>query len=199
MILTITNNRLENIKYKATPNVSGCITPRYICIHYTANDSFQGAINTLTNPNSKVSAHIVLGKQGELCQLASFTSKCWHVGQSEYKGLTELNKYCIGIELCNFGPLTQNKVGMFYSWNGKLIPPDDVYTDDNGKHWNTYTSAQLSVLWSLTEAIVKVYPTIIDVVGHEDLAMPRGRKQDPSVAFPMSDLRKHLFGREEVL
>lgn len=194
--MKIINHKIENVNYKQTPNVSGIITPKYIVIHYTANNSFTGAINTLTNPNSKVSAHFVIGQKGELCQLAPCNVKCWHVGTSEYKGLTGLNAYSIGLELCNFGPLSL-KNGEYYSWNGKIVSPSEVYTDTTGKHWNAYTHNQLTTTIDICKALISQYKTIVDVVGHSDLAMPRGRKQDPSAAFPMEFLRCQLFNRTQ--
>jgi N-acetylmuramoyl-L-alanine amidase len=197
MTLTIKNHKIEGIPFISSPNISNGFTPRYLCIHYTANDSYTGAISTLTTPANKVSAHFVLSKKGELTQLCQLDKKAWHIGTSEWKGLTGLNAYAFGIEICNFGPLTL-KNEKYYSWNGKEVSGLDVFKDTKGKYWNTYTPDQLKVVWELAKTLVDHY-NLIDVIGHEDVCMPRGRKQDPSVAFPMKELRKFLFNREEAL
>jgi len=200
--MKIINHLLHNddgkqITYKASPNISDGFTPKYLVLHYTANDSFSGAIRTLTTPANKVSAHFVLGKTGELCQLVAMDKKAWHAGTSEYRGLNGLNAHSVGIEICNFGPLTlKNK--KYYSWTNKEVHQDNVFTDEKGKHWDVYPHDQLEVLYDMSKAIVDHYK-LIDVIRHSDICLPRGRKQDTGAALDIKHIRKHLFGREEAL
>ena len=56
--------------------------PDTIVIHYTAGSSFQSSVNTLKNPFWPASAHVVVGKDGELAQLVSFDTQAWHAGKS---------------------------------------------------------------------------------------------------------------------
>jgi hypothetical protein len=60
---------------------------------------------------------------------------------------SELHKHSIGIELCNWGWLSEDD-GKYYSDKGKTIPPDEVIAlDYRGKqYYQLYTDAQIESL-----------------------------------------------------
>lgn len=126
-----------------------------IVIHATANKSFDGALSWMQNPNSKVSAHYLVGKEGEIAQLVEETQQAWHAGESSWDGKTGLNKYSIGIEVVN---LNDNK--------------------------DEYSAKQISALVGLIIGIRERNPGILlrNVVGHNQIA-PK-RKTDPGIMFP---------------
>lgn len=47
----------------------------------------------------RVSAHVLIRRDGELVQYVPFGERAWHAGVSEYAGRTACNDYSIGIEL----------------------------------------------------------------------------------------------------
>ena len=47
----------------------------------------------------KVSAHLLLRRDGELLQFVPFTERAWHAGESSFRGRPRCNDYSIGIEL----------------------------------------------------------------------------------------------------
>ncbi len=47
----------------------------------------------------KVSAHLLVRRDGELTQYVRFADRAWHAGRSSYLGRAECNDYSIGIEL----------------------------------------------------------------------------------------------------
>lgn len=49
--------------------------------------------------NLKVSAHIVIRREGDIIQFVPFSARAWHAGESEYKGRNNCNNFSIGIEL----------------------------------------------------------------------------------------------------
>ncbi|MGH1536841.1 MAG: 1,6-anhydro-N-acetylmuramyl-L-alanine amidase AmpD [Gammaproteobacteria bacterium] len=49
--------------------------------------------------DKKVSAHILIRRNGEVVQFVPFSKRAWHAGQSEYKGCENCNDFAIGIEL----------------------------------------------------------------------------------------------------
>jgi len=49
--------------------------------------------------NLRVSAHLLINRDGILTQFVPFDKRAWHAGESKYKGLENCNNYSIGIEL----------------------------------------------------------------------------------------------------
>ncbi len=47
----------------------------------------------------KVSAHILIQRDGSITQYVPFNKRAWHAGVSEYKGRQRCNDFSIGIEL----------------------------------------------------------------------------------------------------
>lgn len=101
--MEIKNNRLVGVEYKASPNTSGTIKPLYLIMHFTASSTASGAISWLTDPKSKVSAHLHIDREGNIVQMVDFNKRAYHAGKSEWKGQSDLNWHTIGIELQNTG------------------------------------------------------------------------------------------------
>lgn len=47
----------------------------------------------------KVSAHLLIERDGKATQFVSFDARAWHAGSSSFAGVTDCNNYSIGIEL----------------------------------------------------------------------------------------------------
>jgi|TARA_B110000908_G_scaffold133923_1_gene158143 AmpD protein len=47
----------------------------------------------------KVSAHLLIDRQGAMTQFVPFHQRAWHAGVSEFEGRTACNDYSMGIEL----------------------------------------------------------------------------------------------------
>ena len=58
-------------------------------------------VNWFQNPRSKVSAHYIIGKRGELVQCVPDEKRAWHAGPSKLDGREKVNDYSVGIELVN--------------------------------------------------------------------------------------------------
>ncbi len=50
-------------------------------------------------PGRRVSAHVLVRRDGQIVQYVPFSSRAWHAGQSEYRGRPSCNDFSIGIEL----------------------------------------------------------------------------------------------------
>jgi N-acetylmuramoyl-L-alanine amidase len=199
-MLKIQNHRLvgPNVAFRATPNVGGALTPKYLVLHYTAGSSAKSSIESLCTkkPQGNASAHIVLARDGTITQLAPFNVITWHAGVSQWNGIEGLNPHSIGIEIDNAGPM--NQVGdQFIAWFGKAYPATEVMMAAH-KHggpvrpWHAYTAVQIERCLELAEALVQHYG-LQDILGHDDIA--RGRKQDPGPAFPMASIAGRALGR----
>lgn len=47
----------------------------------------------------RVSAHLLIDREGQITQYVPFTMRAWHAGQSNFKGRENCNDFSIGIEL----------------------------------------------------------------------------------------------------
>lgn len=200
-MLKIEKHRLvgDKVTHRETPNVGGALAPRFLVFHYTAGRSAASSVESLCTrkPSGNASAHIVLGRDGAIVQLAPFNVVTWHAGQSQWNGLVGLNQYSIGIEMDNAGPM--NRVGTnFVAWFGKTYPENEVMLAEhkNGggvRGWHAYTEAQIERALELAQLLAEEYG-LQDIVGHDDIAP--GRKQDPGPAFPLGSIRTRSLGRD---
>jgi AmpD protein len=49
--------------------------------------------------DARVSAHVLIRRQGEMTQYVPFNRRAWHAGVSAYKGRERCNDFSIGVEL----------------------------------------------------------------------------------------------------
>lgn len=172
--MQVKNNLLYNndgtpVEFRPSPNVSsGSKDIRFILLHFDAASNSTSAVNWLTQKASGVSADLHITKAGYVTQMAKFNQITWHAGRSEWNGFTNLNRYAIGIEQENMGMVK----GAYQDW----------------------TEVQIQKCIEVCKALVKAYPSITDILGHEEVAMPRGRKDDPGPKFPMDRVRREVFG-----
>ncbi|HIJ83554.1 MAG TPA: N-acetylmuramoyl-L-alanine amidase, partial [Magnetococcales bacterium] len=114
-----------DIKFVGSPNHSDGMSPLYLVLHYTAGSSLDGAVSWLTNPKAKASAHLVIGRGGEVVQLVRFDKKAWHAGVSLWGKLKNMNNFSIGIELVNQGKLVR-KGGKWVDYSDRVVADSDV-------------------------------------------------------------------------
>lgn len=198
--MQITNHRLDGVPFVASPNVSGFIIPEFVVMHYTAGWTSESAIKTLTDPAAKVSAHLVIGREGDIHQLVPFNRNAWHAGPSAYHGVKMMNGHSIGIELVNPGWLVpapggyqQGKtffpVSKLAGYDLTVVAPNKRLGGGNFV-WPGYAKAQIDALDKVFAAICGNY-AIQDVVSHEEIDT-RGWKTDPGPAFPMGRYKTDL-------
>lgn len=188
--MDILNHRLVDCKathLHCAKNMRKLIGPDMIVLHYTAGANAMSSAIYLTRPDVQVSAHLVIGRDGQLIQLVPFNIEAWHAGRSRYAGRVELNHYSIGIELDNLGQLfMQGK--KFMAECGREVPPEEVYADCSGEkltYWHAYTEVQVAALVRVCRVLKMVYP-IRHVVGHSDVTP---RKVDPGPALGVYNLQ----------
>ena len=185
---SIVNHRLMGggvIHLECPKNRRGLGEPDMIILHYTGGTSAMSSAKFLVRQDVKSSAHVVIGRDGQVIQLVSFNIEAWHAGKSSYGGRNELNHYSIGIELDNLGQLRLER-GKFVAECGREVPVKEVYTEDLGEvptYWHDYTDVQMRELNEVCGLLVATYP-IGDIVGHSDVT---SRKVDPGPALRVAD------------
>ena len=139
---------------------------RSIILHYTGMPDAQSALKRLCDPQSEVSAHLMIDEAGEIYRLVADTHRAWHAGQSFWQGETDLNSVSIGIELVNKG----HEFG-----------------------YTPFPAAQIEALKTQIAFLMKTHTLPASCLwGHSDIAPLR--KEDPGELFPWQELAAEGMG-----
>ena len=206
--MRIENHRLigtdgKPMKYIESPSHGGKLAPRFLVMHYTAGVSHTSTVSWFLNREAKASAHLVIGRAGEVVQMVPFNTIAWHAGPSSWKdretsGVVEgLNKCAIGIELVNVGRLRRDAATRRWTSEKPRREFEDAdVVEAIHKHetqrfgWLRYTDEQVRIAKEIGALLVRTYG-LRDVIGHEDCC-PK-RKSDPGPAFPMEAFRRDVL------
>lgn len=185
----------QPVRFVKSPNVDVSLQERrFVVMHYTGGASFSSSVAWLASKSSGVSAHLVIGRDGEVAQLVPFNLRAWHAGSSQWKGYSGLNNYSIGIELDNAGMMKRSDNRWISSF-GRVYPDSEVLAAPHKAApnvmygWHKYTEIQLKTAAEVVAALMKAYG-IQEIIGHDDIAP--GRKWDPGPAFPMEQFRQDV-------
>ena len=77
--------------------------PNFVVIHHTAQNSCEQTLKTFTNPQTQVSAHYVICKDGTVHHMLNDYLRAWHGGAAKWGNSTDINSNSIGIEIDNNG------------------------------------------------------------------------------------------------
>lgn len=130
-----------------------------IVVHSTVIPTLEKTTQAFQRTASQVSAHFTIDRDGSIVQNVDTFARAWHAGVSkDASGRTNLNNDSIGIELVNL---------------------------NDGK--DPYPDAQIQALCGIIAEMRRRFP-IRQIVSHEFIAQPPGRKSDPA-NFPWERLR----------
>lgn len=148
-----------NIIQKPSPNHSARPAGakiRCIILHADAGKTDQGTIDWLQNPESGVSYHLLVGRDGTVYQFVADARRAWHAGASSYEGKPDCNNYSIGVSFAN---------------------------DQQGE---PFTDAQIDAGVTLCTVLCRKHGlSAEDITTHAAVAVPEGRKRDPGSRFPL--------------
>lgn len=191
--------------YIPSPNFSdrGGMSIEAIVIHYTAGGSADGTARWFQDRVSKASAHFVVGREGEVFQCVDLDRAAWHAGQAQmtYKGeiRSAVNRFTIGIELANRGYLQKGDDGRFYYESGRGLkvyrngpePRRATLLFGQGHEvsgfWEPYSDLLIYSLHRLLKRLDREGFENVPLIGHEEIAIPAGRKLDPGPLFPWAE------------
>jgi N-acetylmuramoyl-L-alanine amidase len=140
--------------------------PTILLLHYTGVASAAKAIDWLSRPESKVSAHYVVDEAGAVTQMVAEEMRAWHAGLTMWAGESDINSTSIGIEVQNPG----HEAG-----------------------YPEFPEAQLVVLEALCRDIIARHGISPErVLAHSDVAPTR--KKDPGEKFPWARLARVGIG-----
>lgn len=206
MRVRINDDRLiiddKPVAFVPSQNVGGRIEPQMIVAHDTASRiagrGAPGVVSWLCNKRAKVSAHIVIPREGPPVQLVDFDRAAWHAGKSTWRGRDNCNAWSIGIEIESPG-LLRRRGDTGVAWNGQTFPLADLVEIDSEAHggrglWLPYTASQIAYFEAIAECLVDRYRGITDIVGHFEISP--GRKVDVGPQFPLGQMRRLVGGRD---
>src|SRR5688500_4336755 len=127
-----------------------------IVLHYTGMPDCQAALDRMTSPEAKVSAHYCVDEDGTIYRMVDERRRAWHAGRSRWRGVTDINSASVGIEIVNPG----------HEFGYRPFPDE-----------------QIAALIPLVADIKERHGIGRgNVVGHSDIAP--ARKEDPGELFP---------------
>jgi N-acetylmuramoyl-L-alanine amidase len=132
-----------------------------IVLHHTAGAGDAVAVaRYFQTVESQVSSHYIVDRDGSIVRCVPDAQKAWHAGVSSYCDIPAVNAYSIGIEICNRG--------------------DNV---------EPYPPAQMAGVIRLVAYLADTYRIpLTRITRHRDIALPPGRKVDPSDNFAFSEV-----------
>lgn len=154
---------LDKIQYVPSPNKSRRLSKiTHLIVHAMAG-SMAGSIAHFSKASSKVSAHYLISKKGEVLCMVKPEARAWHV--------RNFNDRSIGIELEDYDRTTKK----------------NCLTDP---HW--LTEPELKALVFLSAALLKTYKIPLENVwGHNNPALRKlgNTHSDPGPHFPWDKFR----------
>jgi N-acetylmuramoyl-L-alanine amidase len=122
-----------------------------VVLHATVLNTLDEVVEKFADPESQVSAHYTIDRDGTIACHVAEDQRAWHAGQSRMPdGRVSVNDFSIGIELVN------------------LNDGEDPFPD-----------VQIEAMRDLVRAIISRHP-IRHIVTHYQCADPPGRKSDPA-------------------
>lgn len=122
-----------------------------ILLHHTGSATAAGTLAWFAKPESRVSSHVVIDKDGSIYRVVPDTEAAWHAGKSALHGAENVNAFSLGVELVNTG-------------DGEPYPEAQL---------------QAAAQWCAVKS--KAYRVPLNrICAHADVALPVGRKNDPA-------------------
>ncbi len=138
----------------------------HLILHYTGMKTAQEAVDRLTDPEARVSAHYTIDEAGNIYRHVDEAERAWHAGVSSWRGEEDINGTSVGIEIVNPG----HEFG-----------------------YRAFPAAQMESVIALCKDVLgrHVIPDR-NVVAHSDVAPTR--KMDPGEKFPWPALAEEGVG-----
>jgi N-acetylmuramoyl-L-alanine amidase len=117
---------------------------RLIVLHATAGRSDLADVRWIGHPQSQVSYHVLIGRDGERYTCVAESRRAWHAGKSAWPGIADVNGASLGLAWCNRHDGTE-----------------------------PLTAAQIAEGKQVIREWVARYPTIEAIVTHKEIAPGR--------------------------
>lgn len=167
--------------------------PTGITIHYSADRNKQRMYNSLHD--RKLGYHLVIDRNGKVDQMCWLNQRCDHAGPSLWNGKS-CNQNHLAICIVSWGLVTLAPDGNYLTWSKEKLPHEDIELRPGNinkemQYWDAATSVQEDILLRILR-MTDIDPK--DICGHDEAAIPPGRKVDPGgvLSRTMPEIRKLL-------
>ena len=82
-------------------NVRGSKSVKLIVLHADASPNEKGCLSWIQSSQSKVSYHVLIGRDGTVYTCVPYDRRAWHAGKSEWHGEKDVNGISIGVSFSN--------------------------------------------------------------------------------------------------
>lgn len=171
------------------------------------------------------SAHFYVSRSGVIYQAVPLDMRAWHHGKSTWDSLdggpthTRTDRCAVGIEMANYGAMVPEGSRLRYARGAHGLARRDVDATraqlefNSGTHkrpwmptdpmfigkeiwWENYPPEQVNAVVALVAWLSEKYQVPFHrIIGHEDVAAPLGRKQDPGPTWHWNDFFVKLSER----
>lgn len=165
-------------------------TPLGVTIHYLAERNVANAIVGLRS--NKLGYHLIIDRDGHVVQCGDFSERMNHAGRATWRGVSP-NRRHLAVAVVSWGEVAKIQDAFGYkAWTGAKVNVFDVVTrrgnvDNVWRYWDAATAAQEDSLFHFLAWAVKsggIDPR--SVCGHDEAAIPFGRKNDPGGVLSLS-------------
>jgi len=196
MKLTPLYPTIKSVNYPSALS-RGELDCRGATVHYTADRSLPRVIND--GISTGIGYHLTIDRDGSVHQNCWLDKAVAHAGDATWNGVSP-NRHHVAVALLSWGILEVDRfTGQKKTWTGIVLPDAEIAERPalNGQMcwWDKATPEQeasivLVLRWLMTAG---KFPAL-NVCGHDECAIPKGRKSDPGgvLAAGMHGLRAKL-------
>ncbi len=166
--------------------------PQGVTVHYSADRDLQRVIRTLHERG--LNYHLIIDREGKVHQLCYLDRRVNHAGPSLWRQQS-CNRWHAAVCILNWGQLKKGAM----TWNDIPLPAEDIARRPENVSfkmtlWDAATPAQEASLLMVLRWFVAMKVDPRNIVGHDESAIPPGRKVDPggALSWTMEDLRNSL-------
>jgi N-acetyl-anhydromuramyl-L-alanine amidase AmpD len=170
--------------------------PLGITIHHSAERGLVKTVKSMVR--TKLGYHILIARDGTAHQTAYMDRVVNHAGEAMWNNFSP-NRNHLAVSLLSWGELAYDKDKVLKSWVGTVIPAvEGAHRPANNgtmAWWDAATAPQEIELMRFIHWAIKTFNiNPKNICGHDECALPKGRKTDPGGVLPytMKDLRLRL-------
>ncbi len=173
---------------------------RGVTVHHAA-DRDLNRVQT-EGATTRIGYHLVIDRDGFVHQTTYMDQMVAHAGEAIWNGLSP-NRAHVAVSLLSWGRLTKTDGSSdLVAWDGATVHPEEAAMRQGNLSpelawWDAATPAQEEALFNLLRWFVACGIDPANICGHDECALPVGRKDDPGgvLSMTMQAVRLMLSGK----